>query len=116
MNVIAKNILSQFDNKSYIGTLVYSIVYYKIDDSEVEKADKSIFTRIIQHRLRNMTQGWKLLVAWKDGSKTWILLKDRKKSSPVYVADFDKAKGTIDATEVACWLPYTLRNGVSLYP
>ena len=62
VNVIAKNILSQFDDKSYIGTLVYSIVYYNIDDSEVEKADKYIFTRIIQHRLINMTQGWNFLL------------------------------------------------------
>ena len=33
-----------------------------------------------------------MLVVWKDGSETWITLKDIKESEPVDVVDFYKAK------------------------
>ena len=57
-----------------------------------------------------MTQGWKLIVEWKDGSKTWIPLKDIKDSNPVDVAEFDKAKGIDDEVKFAWWVPHKLKK------
>ena len=74
-NVIVENMLSQVDYKVYSVTLVYSIVAYKRKDSAVDKYITYVVTRRGQRRSINMTQGWKLLVAWKDESKTWITLK-----------------------------------------
>ena len=33
------------------------------------------------------TKGWQLLVEWKDGSSSWMKLKDIKDSNPIEVAD-----------------------------
>ena len=74
-DVIAKNMLSQVDDEGYSTTLINSVVEYKRYVSAVYKADKYIFTRIGHRRLRKTTQGWKLIVACKDGSKTCITLK-----------------------------------------
>ena len=45
------------------------------------KADKHIVTGNGQRRLRKFAQGWKLEVLWKDGSTSWIPLKDLKESN-----------------------------------
>ena len=57
-----------------------------------------------------MTQGWKLIVEWKDGSKKWIPLKDIKDSNPVDVAEFDKAKGIGDEVKFSWWVPHKLKK------
>ena len=60
--------------------------------------------------LRKTTQGWKLLVVWKDGYETWIPTKDTKESYPVDIAEFAKDNGIDDDPALAWWLPYTLRK------
>ena len=95
-NVIARNMLSQVYDKGYSATLVDSIVYYKRDNSAVENSDKYVVTRRGQLRLRKTIQGWEILDAWRDGSETWVPLKDMKESNPVDVVEFVKAKGIND--------------------
>ena len=34
------------------------------------------------------TRGWKLQVEWKDGSISWVPLKDLKASNPVELAEY----------------------------
>jgi hypothetical protein len=34
------------------------------------------------------TQGWQLLVFWKDKSTSWVKLKDLKASNPVELAEY----------------------------
>ena len=60
--------------------------------------------------MKQTTVGWKLLVAWKDGSESWVPLKDLKESNPVEVAEFAKARGTDDEPAFAWWVPCTLRK------
>jgi hypothetical protein len=40
---------------------------------------------------KKTTQGWQLLVEWKEGGSDWITLKDLKESYPVEVAEYAKA-------------------------
>ena len=63
-----------------------SIADLKKDDSAVSKQDKYLVTPCGQRRMRKTTKVWKLLVIWKDQSKTWIPLKDLKDSNPVELA------------------------------
>ena len=107
-NVIAKNTLSQVDGEGNIITLANSIVDYKRDDSEVDKSNKYVFTRIGKRRLRNNSQGCKLLVEWNYEYETWINLKDMDESNTIDVAEFAKAKGINEELDFTWWLPYTL--------
>ena len=50
------------------------------------------------------------MVAWKDGTETWFLLKDLKASNPVEVTKFTRAKGIDDEPAFAWWVPCTLRK------
>ena len=109
-NVLAENMLSQVDSEGFSTTLFDGIIDYKKDDTAVDKADRFLVTKRGKRKLRQTTVGWKLLVAWKDGSETWIPLKDLKESNPVEVAEFARARGIDDEPAFAWWVPYTLRK------
>ena len=55
-----------------------------------------MMTKSSQRRLWKSTKGWKLLVAWKDGSEQWIPLSAMKESNPIEVAEFAVARGIDD--------------------
>jgi len=56
-----------------------------------------------------MTKGWKLLVAWKGGSSTWVPLKDLKESHPVQVAEYALANKLLSEPAFAWWAKKVLR-------
>ena len=110
-NLIAENMLSQVDHEGYSTTLMAGIVdYHKDEATAVPKDEKWVVTSRGQRRLRRSTAGWKLLVQWKDGTKTWIPLKDMKESNPVKTAKFARARGIDDKAAFAFWVPHTLRK------
>ena len=91
-NVIAENMLSQIDSDGYSTTLIESIVDHRKDESTaVPKSDCHVVTARGQRRPRKATACWKVLVKWKDGSETWVPLKDLKASHPIEVSEFAKA-------------------------
>jgi hypothetical protein len=110
-NTIAENMLTQVDCDGYSTTLMQGIIDFKKDEATaISKADKWVVTARGQRRLRISTAGWKLLIQWKDGSETWIPLKDMKESHPVETAEFARARGIDDEVAFAYWVPYTLRK------
>jgi len=110
-NVIAENILARVDQEGYSITMMEGIIDYEKDEAvAVSKADRYVVTRRGNRRARKSTVGWKLLVQWKDGTETWIPLKDMKESHPIEVAEFAKARGIDDEPAFSWWVPYTLRK------
>ena len=110
-NIIAENMLSQVDSEGYSLTLLDAIVDYKRDDAvAIPKSEMYIVSERGQKRIRQTTQGWKLLIHWKDGSETWIPLKDMKESHPVEVAEFAKARDIDEEPAFVWWCPYVLRK------
>jgi hypothetical protein len=51
-----------------------------------------------------------MLVQWKDGSTTWIPLKDLKESNPIQVADYVVAHKLPAEPAFSWWVPYVLRK------
>ena len=76
--MIAENMLTQIDSEGISTTLMESIADFKKDESALSNQNKYLVTPHGQRRMRKTTKGWKLLVIWKDQSKTWIHLKDLK--------------------------------------
>ena len=110
-NVIAENILHRVDHEGYSTTLLAGIVDYSKDNLvAIPKSDKWVVTKRGGRRMRKSTAGWKMLVQWMDGSKSWIPLKDLKESHPVEIAEFAKAKGIDDEVAFAYWVLYTLKK------
>ena len=107
--------LTQIDSEGMSTTLMEWIAYFNKDDSAVSKQDKYLVTPCGQRCMQKTTKVWKLLVLWKDQSKTWIPLKDLKESNPVGVAGFSKARCIEDVPEFCWWVPYVMKNGTILF-
>ena len=60
--------------------------------------------------MQKSTCGWTFKILWKDGSETWIPLKDLKESHPVELADYARARNIDKEPAFAWWIPYTLRK------
>ena len=76
--MIAEKILLQVDNEGFTLTLLDSTLEFQQDEQAVSKDDQYATRKRGSRRLRKTTCGWKLLVRWKDGSESWIPLKDMK--------------------------------------
>ena len=77
-NIIAENILSQVDNEEFTLQHLSQIVDASSDASAVPKSAMYCTTKRGNRRMRHTTCGWKMLIRWKDGSETWMPLKDLK--------------------------------------
>jgi hypothetical protein len=96
------------DRRSY--SLLIEIVDHKCDGKAVRKDDGFELTKSGQRRPRQTTQGWKLLVTWKDGSTSWVPLKNLKASFPMEVAEYALVNKIIEEPAFAWWANCVLRK------
>jgi hypothetical protein len=109
-NLIAENMYSQVDADGRSYALLSEIIDHKSDGSAVRKDDGFETTKDGQVRPRYTTKGWKLLVSWKDGSTSWVPLKDMKDSFPVEVAEYAMVNKIIEEPAFAWWAKHVLRK------
>ena len=98
------------DADGHHHTILEAIVDYKKDGHATPMADKYIYTKSGQKRIRQSTAGWKLLILWKDGSEQWIPLSIMKESNPIEVAAFATSQGIAEEPYFVWWIPFTLRK------
>ena len=110
-NIIAENMLTQVDSDGYSLSLMDSIIDHRTDPSQaIPIEDKYITTKSGQKWLWKTTEGWKLLIKWKDKSKVSINLAVMKEAHPVETAEYSRARGISNEPAFAWWVPYTLRK------
>ena len=72
--------------------------------------DMYVTTKSGKRQMQQTTNGWKLLIQWKDGSQQWIPLKLMKEYNPVEVAEFACARKIDKEPTFSWWAPYTLQK------
>ena len=82
-NFITDNIYVQVDSEGIRTNIIDTIIDHCTDVHAVSKNDQYFITKCGRQHLRTTTAGWKLLIAMKDGSKQWFLLKDLKELNPI---------------------------------
>lgn len=92
-NIITENILTQVDNEGRLQMLMDEIVHHRILDDAVPIGKGMYKTPTGARRRLKTTKGWQLYVQWKDGSVSWVKLKDLKESFPIELADYAIAEG-----------------------
>jgi hypothetical protein len=109
-NVIAEHLYSKVDDKGCCYLLMDEIVDHRKEGLAVA-ADNLYYTdkRGVK-QMRQTTKGWQLLLQWKDGSNTWIPLKDLKESNPVDVVKYVVANKLVHEPAFAWWVPDVLRK------
>ena len=100
----------QVDADVYHRLSLEGILDHSSGNRAVEKKNKVIVSKRGRRSMRQTTVGWKLRVKWKDGTTTWISLKDLKESNPIEVAEYVTARSIQDEPSFAYWVPFTLRK------
>ena len=110
-NLIAEHMYSQVNTNGERFLLLNEITDHRCDDSKVITLTNS-FTKSNNNVLsrKHTTDGWDLLVSWKDGSSNWVSLKDLKESYPVEIAEYAKIKGITTEPAFAWWVNYVIRK------
>jgi hypothetical protein len=82
MNVIADNMHAQVENKGNMFHFFLKIMDHKKDGMVINILDGKITLANGNTKPKITTKGLMLLVIWKDGSTSWVKLKDLKASNP----------------------------------
>jgi hypothetical protein len=97
--VIAESMYAQVDSKGNQYQLLSEITDHSSDNSAIQIADG--FIAIVP---KPTTQGWSLLVLWKDGLSDWLPLKDFKDAYPVQIAEYAAANKIANEPAFNWWV------------
>ena len=78
---------SQINTEGNRYLLLSEIIDHSKDKRAMHKDDGAFVDKHERARPRITTQGWKLLVEWKDSTTSWVPLKDIKESFPIETAE-----------------------------
>mmetsp|Transcript_15996 Transcript_15996/g.23839 ORF Transcript_15996/g.23839 Transcript_15996/m.23839 type:complete len:1130 (+) Transcript_15996:7540-10929(+) len=87
-NQIAEAMFSQIDDEGHHHQLLSEISDHKSDGNAIAISDGFIKSRSGNDVPKKTTAGWKMQVEWKDGSTSWVPLKDLKVSNPLELAEY----------------------------
>ena len=108
-NVIAEAIFAQVDDEGREFLLLEDIIDYRRDDSIALDKINGFETKPNGNNVpKKTTMGWELMVRWKDGTESWIALKDLKYSNPLEVMSYDQANNLVDELAFVWWVPHFL--------
>ena len=109
-NVISKNLLIQVVLSGFYTQALDNIVIHKKLGNSVSMKDDYVTTKRGFRKLSNTTVGWKFLVEWKDGLRSWMSLKVLKESNPIEVADYLTTIRLENAPAFSWWVLHTLKK------
>jgi hypothetical protein len=66
-------------------------------------------TRSGKKTRQKTTNGWQLLVSWKDGTTDWLPLKELKASNPIELAEYAVANKIVEEPAFAWWVKHVLK-------
>ena len=101
---------AQVDDEGNRFQIMSEIVDHRTTGQEIRQQDAFVTTRTGTKRRRETTKGWEILVEWKDGSTTWVQLKDLKESYPVQLAEYAVQARISEEPVFAWWCSYVLRK------
>ena len=108
-NEIAEAIYASVDDEGFVCHEIREILDHsrgarslRADDGYIEIRGKRV--------PRRSTKGWKICVEWKDGSTSWVSLKDLKESNPIELAEYAVANKLVSEPAFSWWVPYTLKK------
>jgi hypothetical protein len=109
-NAIAENMFAQVDDKDNRHVLFEEIIDHRTDGTEVKQQDAFLTTRNGNKRRRETTKEWEILIQWKDGSTTWVSMKDIKGSYPVQLAEYSTQRRIAGEPASAWWIRNVLQK------
>lgn len=108
-NQIVEAIYATVDDEGYVFSEMREIVDHSKDGSAIAQDDGYVMLRGKRVPKRT-TRGWHICVEWKDGTTSWLSMKDVKESNPVMLAEYAVANKLVSEPAFNWWVPYTLKK------
>jgi hypothetical protein len=99
---------AQVDNEGNMFQLLDEIMDRMKDDTAIDIANGTVTLASGNVKPKITTQGWQLLMLWKDKSTSWVKLKDLKASDPIELAEFAVANQIVEEPAFKWWVSNTL--------
>ena len=109
-NIIAENMISQVDSEGHHYQLLAEISDHRSNHLALTKKNGFIKSKNGNLHPKKTTRGWSIEVEWKDGTVSWVPLKDLKASNPVELAEYAVANNIDDEPAFKWWAKDTLRK------
>jgi hypothetical protein len=109
-NTIAECMCVQVDRAGGRLLLFEDVIDHRSTKDAIKQADDFTNEPNGRRRRKSTTKGWELLFKWKDGSETWVPLKDAKEAFPVQVAEYSEQVRIHEEPAFAWWVPYVLKK------
>ena len=106
---MAEHLYSQVNSEGNQYRVYQDIISHRRKASAIHKADA--FCKSSKQKVqKKTTTGWDLEVEFKDGSTSWITLKEIKETNPVEVAEYAQDNNIIEEPTFAWWAPEVLKK------
>jgi len=86
------------------------IVDHRQHASAVPKEDGFTVSHNGNRHKKKTTIGWDICVEWRDGTTSWLPLKDVKNANPLELAEYAVANGIADEPAFSWWVPEIMRR------
>jgi transcriptional accessory protein Tex/SPT6 len=83
---------------------------HKKDDVAIDIANGTVTSSSRNVKPKITTQGWQLLMLWKDKLTSWVNLKDLKASNPIELAEYAVVNQIVEEPAFKWWVSNTLRK------
>jgi len=114
VNSIAESIYAQINDDGHYVTLLDSIIDHRKLETAIEHKNAFYQTHTGQRRRKYTTIGWDLCCKWKDGSTSWVTLKEMKNSNPLETAEYAVSRRIETEPAFMWWVPRTLKKRNSI--
>ncbi|KAL7551889.1 hypothetical protein ACHAWF_015100, partial [Thalassiosira exigua] len=104
-NKIAENLYAQVDDEGREILYFADIVDHRKDSTALTEENGFIKVQGGGSKCIKTTKGWEMLVEWKDGTSSWLPLRDVKEASLVELSEYAVAMGLDREPPFAWWNP-----------
>ena len=110
VNILAENILAQVDEDGHRHLMIDEISDHRTTKDAIPKEKGTFKTRSGATRKVRTTRGWEFYVIWKDGSGSWVSMKDLKASYPYELGEYGRSRGLLEEPAFAWWVSHVLNK------
>jgi hypothetical protein len=101
---------AQVDNEGNMFQWLDEIRDHKRDNTAIDIANGTVTSASGNVKPKITTQGWQLLMLWKDKSTSWVKRKNLKASNPIELAEYAVANWIAEELAFKWWVSNTLCN------
>ena len=109
-NVLIENIMASVDDNGQTSMLLDDIIGHRFNSDCIAEDDGWYTTPQGARRRVITTRGCDLNILWRDGTSSWIPLKDMKEANPLEVAEYATLHGLGNHPVFAWWVPHTMKK------